>query len=65
VLIALSVSAKSVPAAAKALDHLSELRGCDVHTSTILGPVDDAILRNLGTQVTSEPVFAQKTLYRK
>lgn len=31
----------------------------------ILGPVDENIFRNLGVQVTSEPVYQTKKLYRK
>jgi len=65
VLIALSVSANANPAAKAVLEQLQQLRGCDVHTTTILGPVDEHIFRQLGVQVTSEPVFATKKLYHK
>lgn len=65
VLIALSVSAASSDAARRALNYLVELRGCDVHTTTILGPVDESIFRNLGVLVTSEPEYQRKQLYRK
>ncbi len=65
VLIALSVSATSDPHARRALDELQQLRGCDVHTSVILGPVDEGIFRNLGVEVTSEPIYQSKKLYRR
>ncbi|APT93481.1 hypothetical protein CPHO_11935 [Corynebacterium phocae] len=66
VLIALSVSAAKDENARKALDQLKNLRGCDVHTTTILGSVDEGIFRNLGVLVTSDPVFARKkALYQK
>lgn len=65
VLIALSVSAANDKNAAAALDQLRKLRGCDVHTTTILGSVDEGIFRNLGVLVTSEPKFQNKRLYRK
>ncbi|MDU0968125.1 MAG: DUF1846 domain-containing protein [Actinomycetaceae bacterium] len=65
VLIALSVSAGTDPNARAALDHLRDLRGCDVHTTTILGSVDESIFRNLGMLVTSEPHYRRKGLYRK
>lgn len=65
VLIALSVSANSDPLAARALAELRHLRGCDVHTSVILGSVDTSIFRNLGVEVTSEPVYQTKKLYRR
>ena len=65
VLIALSVGATYDENARRALAELAHLRGCDVHTTVILGPVDEAIFRNLGVNVTSEPVFQSKKLYRK
>lgn len=65
VLIALSVSATTDPYAQRALDQLQNLRGCDVHTTTILGSVDEGIFRNLGVLVTSEPVYQRKSLYQK
>ena len=66
VLIALSVSAAKDDNARKALEQIKELAGCDVHTTTILGSVDEGIFRNLGVLVTSDPVFARKKeLYQK
>ena len=65
VLIALSVSADSSEYARQALAQLKKLRGCEVHTTTILGSVDESIFRNLGINVTSEPQYQVTTLYRK
>jgi uncharacterized protein (UPF0371 family) len=65
VLIALSVSAATDENARRALGQLRNLSGCDVHTTTILGTVDEDIFRNLGILVTSEPRFQRKALYRK
>lgn len=65
VLIALSVSASANSDAAAALDQLRNLRGCDAHTTTILGSVDEGIFRNLGVLVTSEPKYWKKGLYHK
>ncbi|MDY6054965.1 DUF1846 domain-containing protein [Micrococcus sp.] len=65
VLIALSVSAATDANARRAMDSLAELAGCDVHTTTILGSVDEGIFRSLGMLVTSDPVFQKKGLYRK
>ena len=65
VLIALSVSANTDDYARRALAQIHALRGCDVHTTTILGSVDTGIFRNLGVLVTSEPVYQRKSLYRK
>lgn len=65
VLIALSVSAGSDERAARALAEIKNLRNCDVHTTTILGSVDEAVFRSLGVLVTSEPVFGRKGLLRR
>ena len=66
VLIALSASAAKDANARKALEQIKELASCDVHTTTILGSVDEGIFRNLGVLVTSDPVFARKkALYQK
>ena len=65
VLIALAVSANGDENARLALAQLGALRGCDVHESVILGSVDEGIFRSLGIQVTTEPVYATKSLYRK
>ncbi|WP_210424394.1 DUF1846 domain-containing protein [Gephyromycinifex aptenodytis] len=65
VLIALSVGANHDENARRALAELPKLRGCDVHSSVILGPVDEGIFRSLGVQVTTEPVYQSKKLYRK
>ena len=65
VLIALSVSANKDEYARRALAQIQNLKGCDVHTTTILGSVDEGIFRNLGVLVTSEPVYQRKSLYRK
>lgn len=65
VLIALAVAATTDPQARLAMDQLPHLRGLNVHTSVILGPVDERIFRTLGVLVTSEPVYQTKRLYRK
>lgn len=65
VLIALSVSAARSDDARRALAELRNLTGCDVHTTTILGSVDEGIFRNLGVLVTCEPKYQRKKLYQK
>ena len=64
VLIALSMSAATDPIAKKALDQLPRLRGCQVHTSVMLSDVDIKIFHKLGVELTSEPVYEHKQLYR-
>lgn len=65
VLIALAVAATADKTAKLAMDQLPKLRGLDVHSTVILGSVDEGIFRSLGVQVTCEPVFQTKKLYRK
>ena len=63
ILIALSMNAASNPNAAKALEQLKKLRGCQAHTSVMLSEVDIRILNKLGLQLTSEPRYENKKIY--
>lgn len=63
ILIALSMSAAINPVAQVAFDHLSSLRGCQVHSTTILNANDERILRSLGFEATSDDEFASSNLY--
>lgn len=65
VLIALSTSAAHDEDARLALEQVKNLRGADVHTTTILGSVDEGVFRALGMLVTSDPKFQKKALYQK
>ncbi|MFC0674969.1 DUF1846 domain-containing protein [Brachybacterium hainanense] len=65
VLIALSASAAADERARRALEELRSLAGCDAHTTTILGTVDEHIFRSLGISVTSEPRYQRSALYHK
>ena len=62
-LIALSVSATANPAAAIAMENLKSLKGCEMHLTHMPTPGDEAGLRLLGVNVTSDPNFAGKNLY--
>ncbi len=62
-LVALSISATSNPAARLAIEKVKDLRGCEVHMTHIPTPGDEAGLRRLGVNVTSEPNFATNNLY--
>jgi uncharacterized protein (UPF0371 family) len=62
-LIALSISATVNPAAHMVLEKLKELRGCEVHLTHIPTPGDEAGLRKLGVNLTSDPDFATKHLF--
>ncbi len=56
-LIALSISAATNPMAEYAMEQLSKLRGCDVHSSVILSPVDEKTFKRLGVNLTCEPRY--------
>ena len=56
-LIALSISAATNPTAELAMEQLSKLRGCDVHSSVILSAVDERTFKRLGINLTCEPCF--------
>ena len=63
VLIALSMSAATSPAAQKALEQIPKLKGCQVHTSVMLSDVDVKIFKKLGVQLTSEAKYENKNIY--
>ncbi|MBP1750947.1 MAG: ATP-dependent Zn protease [Deltaproteobacteria bacterium] len=62
-LIVLSVSTMTNPAAKLALEKLKELRDCEVHMTHIPTPGDEAGLRRIGVNLTSDPNFATKNLF--
>lgn len=62
-LIALSISAISNPAAQLAMEKLPELKGCEVHVTHIPPSGDEAGLRRLGVNLTSDPLFPSQDLY--
>jgi uncharacterized protein (UPF0371 family) len=57
VLIALSICAATNPLAELAMEQLSKLRGCEVHSSVILSAVDEKIFKRLGVNLTCEPRY--------
>lgn len=62
-LIALSISAISNPAAQMALQKLTELNNCEMHSTHIPTPGDEAGLRKLKINVTCDPIFSSKRLF--
>ena len=60
VLIALSICAATNPTAEMAMEQLSRLRGCEVHSSVILSQVDEKVFRRLGINITCEPKYENK-----
>ncbi len=65
VLLALSISAATNPTAEKAMQALSLLRGCELHSTVILADVDMHTFSKLGVHVTCEPMRQSKALYHK
>ena len=63
VLIALSVSAATDENAAKALNALPLLAGCEAHCSVILSARDHTVFRKLGINLTTEPEYENDNLY--
>ena len=59
-LIALSISASLDENANKALNNIPSLRGCDMHSSVILSPVDIKTLKKIGINVTTETIKEKK-----
>ena len=62
-LIALSISATTNPSTQTALEKLRELRDCELHLTHMPTPGDEAGLRKLGVNMTSDPNFASKSLF--
>ena len=61
-LIALGISAAANPAAKAAVGRLTQLAGCEFHTTHLPTAGDEAGLRRLGVNVTADPNFASHTL---
>ena len=62
-LMALSICAVNNPNAKRALDRLSDLNGCELHSSVILSAIDQKTLKKLGMNLTFEPCHQTKKLY--
>jgi uncharacterized protein (UPF0371 family) len=63
VLISLSINAATNPTVELAIEKLKDLRGCEVHMTHIPTPGDEAGLKRLGVNLTSEPSFSTKSLF--
>lgn len=63
VLLALSICAVTDPLAAKAMEQLPKLSGCEAHATVILSRVDENIFQKLGVNITYEPQYQTSKLY--
>ncbi|MBR6384735.1 MAG: DUF1846 domain-containing protein [Ruminococcus sp.] len=57
-LLALSICANTDENAKKAMEQISKLRGCEVHSTVILSAVDERIFKRLGINLTCEPKYS-------
>ncbi len=64
-LLALSICATTNADAARAMQQLSSLLDCEVHSSVILSSVDENLFRKLGMRLTCEPKYETEKLYHK
>jgi uncharacterized protein (UPF0371 family) len=62
-LIALAISSALNPTILACLDRMPDLRGCQMHLTHLPTPGDEAGLRRLGVNLTSDPAFASKRLF--
>ena len=62
-LIALSICAATDPRAARAIEKLVELRGCEAHSSHMLRKADENPFRKLGLNLTCSPEFLSNDLF--
>lgn len=65
VLIALAISTATNPMAELVLEQLPHLRNSEAHSTVILSQVDVSMFRQLGVNVTCEPVYQNKRLFHK
>ena len=57
ILLALSICAATDPLAEQAMEQLTKLRGCEVHSSVILSAVDEKVFKRLGVNLTCQPQY--------
>ena len=65
VLIALAISSVTNPTAELILEQLPKLMGAEAHSSVILSQVDVNIFRQLGVNITCEPIYPNQKLYHQ
>ncbi len=66
ILIALSATATGNADAAKAMEQLNRLKGCEVHSTVLLSSVDEQTFKKLGMHLTCEPKYEETNrMYHK
>ncbi len=64
-LMALSITSATSEVAARVLEGLGQLRGCDAFFSVIISATDEQVLRRLGINVCCEPKFERNGYFHK
>ncbi len=64
-LMALSITSATSEVAARVLEGLGQLRGCDAFFSVIISATDEQVLRRLGVNVCCEPKFERNGYFHK
>ena len=64
VLLALAIDTATNETAERVLEQLTKLRGSEAHSSVILSQIDVAVFRQLGVNLTCEPVYQNKRLFQ-
>jgi len=65
ILIALASSANADVKAARAMEVLAQLKGCQAHCTVMLSQNDFETYKRLGIQLTCEPQYQTNKLYHK
>jgi uncharacterized protein (UPF0371 family) len=65
VLIALAISTTTNPTAGIVLEQLPKLMNSEAHSSVILSQVDIGVFRQLGINITCEPVYQNNRLFHR
>ena len=63
ILTALAISSHSNSKAQRAIEKLTELEGCEAHSTYILPPAEELSLKKLGVRISCEPEFLNKNLF--
>jgi len=64
-LLALAINAATNDIAGRVLEQLPMLRKSEAHSSVILSQIDVAVFRQLGVNMTCEPVYQNKRLFQR
>ncbi len=64
-LVALSICASFDEKAEIAMQQLEKLKNAEAHSTVILSPVDESVMKKLGINITYEPKYETQRLYHK